>query len=80
MSSAPRRPEDEKRLATRRKVSDFRKRQREKGLRLVQIWVPDTRSPEWLAEARRQSRAVAMSPYEKEDQDFIDSISEIWSK
>ena len=80
MSSAPKRPEDEKRLAMRRKVSDFRKRQREKGLRLVQIWVPDTRSPEWLAEARRQSRAVAMSPYEKEDQDFIDSISEIWSK
>jgi hypothetical protein len=80
MSSAPKRPADQKRLATRRKVSDFRKRQREKGLRLVQIWVPDTRTPEFLEEARRQSRAVAMSPFEKDDQAFIDSISEIWSK
>lgn len=75
MPIAPKQPADQKRLATRRKVSDFRQRQREKGLRLVQIWVPDTRSPEFLEEARRQSRAVAMSPYEKEDQDFIDSIS-----
>ena len=79
MSSAPKRPEDEKRIATRRKVSDFRKRQREKGLRLVQIWVPDTRSPEWLAEARRQSRAVATAE-DRAEQDFIDSISEIWKK
>ena len=80
MSSAPKRPEDLKRAATRRKVSEFRKRQREKGLRLVQLWVPDTRSPEFLEEARRQSRAIAMSPYEKEDQAFIDSVSDIWQK
>ncbi len=80
MSSATKQSEDRKRLATRRKVSEFRQRQREKGLRLVQIWVPDTRSPEFAEEARRQSRAVAMSSYEKDDQAFIDSVSEIWSK
>jgi Protein of unknown function (DUF3018) len=79
MSSAPKRPEDQKRAETRRKVSEFRKRQREKGLRLVQIWVPDTRSPEWLAEARRQSRAVATAE-DRAEQDFIDSISEMWQK
>ncbi len=79
MANAPKRPEDEKRAATRRKVSEFRKRQREKGLRLVQLWVPDTRSPEFLEEARRQSRAVATEA-DRAEQDFIDSISEIWQK
>jgi Protein of unknown function (DUF3018) len=45
-------------------------------LRPIQIWVPDTRSPEFTAEARRQSRAVAQSPFAVEDQAFIDAISE----
>jgi hypothetical protein len=79
MPIAPKQPADQKRLATRRKVSDFRQRQREKGLRLVQIWVPDTRTPEFLEEARRQSRAVATAA-DRAEQDFIDSISEIWEK
>jgi len=38
--------------------------------------VPDLRSPAFVAEARRQSLAVAKSPYAKEDQDFIDAISD----
>ena len=91
-SSQKRSPADEKRLVTRRKVSEFRRRQREKGLRLVQIWIPDTRTPEFAEEACRQSRApvmvlviclsaaAAMSPHAAEDQAFIDSVSEIWSK
>jgi hypothetical protein len=29
------------------------------------------------AEARRQSQAVAASPREREDQDFVDAISEL---
>jgi hypothetical protein len=29
------------------------------GLRPVQIWVPDTRSPGFAAKCRRQARAVA---------------------
>ncbi len=31
---------------------------RAQGLRLVQRWVVDTRTPEFLAEARRQSRIL----------------------
>jgi hypothetical protein len=46
------------------------------GLRPIQIWVPDTRSPEFAAEARRQALAVARSPHAEEDQSFIDSISD----
>jgi len=49
---------------------------RRQGLRPVQIWVPDTRSPEFAAEAHRQSAIVAASPHEPADQAFIDAISE----
>lgn len=58
------------------KVRAYRERQRSKGLRLIQIRVPDTRSPEFLAEAHRQSLAVAESPGEKEDQEFVDALVE----
>ncbi len=67
-----------KRNATRKKVSAHRARLRAQGLRPIQIWVPDTRSPEFAKEARRQMRALARSPHAKDDQDFVDSISWFW--
>jgi hypothetical protein len=48
---------------------------RQRGLRPVQLWVPDVRSPAFKAEAHRQSLAVAQSKYAVEDQDFVDAIS-----
>jgi hypothetical protein len=59
------------------KVSEHRARLRAQGLRPIQIWVPDVRAPGFLAEARRQSLLVATSPADKEDQAFIDAISEL---
>jgi hypothetical protein len=50
-------------------------RARREGLRPVRIWIPDYDEPTFRAEAHRQSLAIAASPGEKEDQDFIDSIS-----
>jgi len=41
----------------------------------VQIWVPDVRAPEFIAEAHRQSVAVAMSQGEADDQAFVDAVS-----
>ena len=49
---------------------------RQQGLRPIQIWVPDMRSPAFVTEAHRQSVAVANSPHAKEDQDFIDAVSD----
>jgi Protein of unknown function (DUF3018) len=60
---------------SRDKVKAHRERLRRQGLRPIQIWVPDVRSPQFAAEAHRQSLAVAMSPHAKEDQDFIDAVS-----
>jgi len=62
--------------SSRDKVRAYRERLRKQGLRPIQIWVPDVRSPEFAREAHRQSRAVAKSPQEKDDQAFIDSLSD----
>jgi Antitoxin MazE-like len=67
----------DKRKATREKVRAYRDRLRRQGLRPIQIWVPDVRSPEFRAEAHRQSAAVASSPHEADDQAFIDAVSEL---
>jgi len=64
-------------LSSRDKVRMHRQRLRKQGLRPIQIWVPDVRSPEFAREARRQSRAVANSREEQSDQAFVDSIS-VW--
>ena len=61
---------------SRDKVKAYRERLRRQGLRPIQIWVPDVRSPAFAAEAHRQSLAVAISPHAKEDQDFIDAVSD----
>lgn len=64
-----------KRQPSRDKVRAHRKRLRAQGLRPVQIWVPDTRSLAFKAQAHRQSLVVARSAHAQEDQDFIDAIS-----
>ena len=63
------------REASRKRAQRRRDRLRAQGLLRIEIWVPDTRSPEFAAEARRQSLALANSPNEAEDQAFIDEIS-----
>lgn len=62
--------------SSRDKVRAHRERLRGQGLRPIQIWVPDVRSPEFAREAHRQSLLIANSPQEKDDQAFIDSISD----
>jgi hypothetical protein len=61
---------------TRNRVRAHRARLRAMGLRPIQIWVPDVRSPDFVAEAHRQARLVAASTAADDDQDFVDSISE----
>lgn len=62
--------------ASRDKVRAHRERLRRRGLRPIQIWVPDVRSRTFAREARRQSRLVAASPVEAGEQAFVDAISE----
>jgi hypothetical protein len=62
--------------SSRIKVREHRERLREQGLRLIQIWVPDVRSPAFRSEAHRQSAAVAASTHPREDQAFIDAVTD----
>ena len=63
------------RALVRDRVRDHRARLRAQGLRPIQIWVPDVRSPEFAAEAHRQSLAAATSTHAEDDQAFIDALS-----
>ena len=60
---------------TRERVREHRERLRAQGLRPVQIWVPDVHAPEFVAEAHRQSAAIAASEHEANDQEFVDALS-----
>ena len=70
-------PKPASRKSSRDKVRAHRARLRAEGLRPIQIWVPDVRSPQFIKEARRQSRLAVRSPHAADDQTFIDSISEL---
>jgi hypothetical protein len=61
---------------SRIKVREHRERLREQGLRPIQIWVPDVRSPAFRSEAHRQSAAIAASAHAREDQAFIDAVAD----
>ncbi len=45
----------------------------------LQIWLPDTQSPDFAAEAHRQSLLAARSPHAEDDQAFVDSISDAFA-
>jgi len=47
-----------KAAAARKTVQRYRDRMRGSGLRLVQVWLPDTRAPGFVEECRRQSLAA----------------------
>jgi hypothetical protein len=63
-------------MSSAAKVRAHRARLRAQGLRPVQIWVPDVRSPRFAAEAHRQSLAVSESAHADEDQAFVEEVSE----
>jgi hypothetical protein len=63
-------------LKSRDKVRAHRERLRRRGLRPIQIWIPDVRSRKFAREAHRQSLLVANDALEREEQAFVDAISE----
>ena len=65
-------------MSVRDRVARHRVAMRERGLRQIQMWVPDTRTGEFKREARRQALAVAAADRAGDDQDFIEEIAEDW--
>lgn len=56
------------------KMRAYRARKRAAGLRPVTLWLPDTRSPEFWAEAQRQSLRVAQSPEERKEIEWMEAL------
>ena len=57
------------------RMAAYRRRMRASGLRPAQIWVPDSRDPDFAEKCRRQARAVAASdPAGDEIMDFIADV------
>jgi DNA-binding LacI/PurR family transcriptional regulator len=44
---------------SRERMARYRQRMREKGLRPVQLWLPDTSDPAFIAKCQRQSMKLA---------------------
>jgi len=68
-------PKQSRPKSSRDKVRAHRERMRARGFRLVQMWLPDTRTSKFAAQAHRASLAIANSPTEREDQQFVDAVS-----
>jgi Antitoxin MazE-like len=58
------------------RVQKHRAKLRAAGLRLVQIWVPDTRRPGFAKECRRQSRLLQNDPQEREILAWLDKAAD----
>jgi len=60
------------------RVRAHRAKMKKQGMRLVQMWVPDVRSPKVRAELRRQARNIANAPDHEEVMRFIESLYVDW--
>ena len=58
------------------KFQRYRLAKSRRGMKLLRIWVPDTKRPEFAAEAARQGALLRGRPDEKEALDFIDAAFE----
>ena len=70
-------PDEGRSGKVKRNMRAYRDRRRAEGLRLVQRWVPDTRSPEFLAELRAQSLALARASADDEIMDWIEANADL---
>lgn len=66
-------------LPVRKRVQLHRQQLRARGLRPIQIWVPDVRARSFKDEARRQSHAVAEADRHDDILDFLDAIDDPWT-
>ncbi|MGY6497658.1 MAG: antitoxin MazE family protein [Microcella sp.] len=67
-------------MSSRARVSAYRSRLRAEGLRPVQMWVPDVRTPTFAVEAQRQAGVVAAADAASDDMHFVETISTSWDE
>jgi hypothetical protein len=62
--------------ATATRVQKHRAALKARGMRPVQIWVPDTRSADFVAECKRQSALLTADPAERETIEWLESVAD----
>lgn len=64
-----------------KRVRAYRERMKALGLKPKVLWVPDVNSPEFIAQAIRDSQLVAEADrLDSSDQDFIDTMTaDLWA-
>ena len=67
-------------MTVKHRVSEYRRRMRARGLRPVQIWVPDVRSERFAQEAERQGALVARADQLSDDQEFVEAVTDSWDE
>lgn len=67
-------------MTVKHRVSEYRRRMRARGLRPVQIWVPDVRSERFAQEAERQAALVARADEQSDDQEFVEAVTAPWDE
>lgn len=58
------------------RVQKHRDKLRKRGMRPVQIWVPDTRRPGFAEECKRQSSLVKNDEQERDVLEFLDDAAD----
>lgn len=67
-------------MTVKHRVTEYRRRMRARGLRPVQIWVPDVRSQRFVQEAHRQAALVARVDQQSDDQQFVEAVTVSWDE
>ncbi len=60
------------------KFRRYRATQKQRGMKLVRLWVPDPKAPGFRARARRQAQLLRSAPEERETLAFIEAVAD-WS-
>ena len=58
------------------RVGHYRRRQRAKGMRPLQVWVPDTRKEEFRRRCREEARRLRDDPHETEVLDWLERAAD----
>ncbi len=63
------------RKIARRNVREYRTRMKSRGFRQINLWVPDTRSPGFRKECRRQSRLAVAADRAAPIDDLLNAVA-----
>jgi hypothetical protein len=59
------------------KFRRYRANQKQRGMKLVRLWVPDPKAPGFRRQARRQAQLLKGAPEEREALEFIDAVADL---